>query len=400
MAHITKYKQGQCHHLINHDNRSNTDNKENIDHSRSYLNYNLCNVKNENEYLSELIQKSKNNGGRFTDKTNVLISYVITLPENFPNNEALEKEFFKGAYNMIVEDIGEENIISAWVHYDENLKNTNRKGKPHIHIKAAPLKEKIKTYKNGTKKTILQFDAKNIITLNYLQQFHKRLDKNIEEWLGFKTDVNSGITKEQGGNKTISELKAISEQQKKNREIIDKDSDLILAEQKKMLDEKWKQYQNETRGFWNELNPVRQRIKNYIWEYQKGDKTAQKQILRDLDFIGNMFSKGVLFALISLLNGLMLYTRQKIYQKHIDDLKAVYEELESIRRTFSNQQHNTKEDLKSADFERIDDTLNRLEKTSTTAHELIKEVLWRMPESSLEELNFKKDLVINNQYEK
>ena len=167
-----------------------------------------------------------------------------------------------------------------------------------------------------------------------------------------------------------------------------------------MLDEKWKQYQNETRSFWNELNPVRQRIKNSIWEYQKGDKTAQKQILRDLDFIGNMFSKGVLFALISLLNGLMLYTRQKIYQKHIDDLKAVYEELESIRRTFSNQQHNTKEDLKSADFERIDDTLNRLEKTSTTAHELIKKALWRMPELSLEELNLKKDLVMRNQYEK
>ena len=71
MAHIEKYKQGQCFHLINHDNRTNTDDKENIDHSRSHLNYNLCSIKNENEYLSELIELSKNNGGRFTDKTNL-----------------------------------------------------------------------------------------------------------------------------------------------------------------------------------------------------------------------------------------------------------------------------------------------------------------------------------------
>ena len=99
----------------------------------------------------------------------------------------------------------------------------------------------------------------------------------------------------------------------------------------------------------------------------------------------------MLFALISLLDGLLLYTRQKMYQKHINDLKAVYEELESIRRTFSNQQHNTKEELKNKDLEAIDETLTRLEKTGTTAHELIKEVLWRMPEISKEKADIEKE---------
>lgn len=33
------------------------------------------------------------------------------------------------------------------------------------------------------------------------------------------------------------------------------------------------------------------------------------------------------------------------------------------------------------DFEKIETTLNRFEATSVAAHELIKEVLWRMPET-------------------
>lgn len=386
MAHFEKYKGVNSWNMIEHDSRENTYLKENIDKSKSYLNYNLCDIENPKEYLKELIKKSKESGAMIRDNTNLIVSLIITLPKNFPQNEELEKQFFKAGMEMISEDFGKEKIISAWVHKDEP------DSKPHIHIKFAPVREKIKKYKNGKEKTILSFDAKNCVNLNYLKQFHKRLETYIEEWVGFKTEVYTGITKEQGGNKEIEELKKISKQQKKNREIINKDSDLILAEQKKILDEKWKQYQKETRNFWNELNPIRQRIKQSIWEYQKGDKTAQKQILRDLDFISNMFSKGVLFALISLLDGLLLYTRQRIYEKHINDLKTIYEEMESIRRTFSNQQHNTKEELKNKDLVAIDDTLNRLEKTATATHEMIKEVLWRMPE-----INHLKEL--ENQYE-
>lgn len=388
MAHFEKFKGINAFHMIEHDTRENTYLKENIEPERSYLNYNLCDVENPKEYLKELIQMAKNTGATIRNDTNFLVSLCLTLPENFPRNEELQKQFFKAAVELIEKDFGYKSIVSAWVHNDECLENENFKYKPHIHIKFAPIHKKIKKYKNGTEKEMYIFNTNKCINRTYLRQFHDRLDKHIEEWIGFKTDVHTGITKEQGGNKEIEELKAISKQQKKNRDIINKDSDLILAEQKKLLDEKWKQYQNDTRGFWNELSPIRQRIKQSIWEYQKGDKTAKKQIYKDLDFLSNMFSKGVLFALISLLDGLLLYTRQKMYQKHINDLKAVYEELESIRRTFSNQQHNTKEELKNKDLIAIDDTLTRLEKTGTTAHELIKEVLWRMPELSIErELN-------------
>lgn len=393
MANFKKYKGSNAYIELDHDNRSNTETKERIDHSRTYLNYNLCNIENAKEYLKGWVKKAKESGATIRDDSNLICSLILTLPENFPNNEELKRQFFKAAVELIAEDFGKDRIVSAWVHCDECKKSKTRLNKEHIHIKFAPVREKIKKYKNGTEKTIFSFDAKNCVDLKYLKAFHKRLEAYIEDYIGFKADVLTGITKAQGGNKEIEELYAISEQQEKNRDIINKEPKLILAEQKKLLDEKWKQYQNETRSFWNELNPIRQRINQSIWEYRKGDKTAQKQILRDLDFIDNMFNKGVLFALISLLEGILLYTRQKIYQKHINDLKAVYEDLESIRRKFSNQQHNTKEELKSADIESIENTLNKLAKTGTTAHELIKEVLWRMPELS-------NDLVMNREYEK
>ena len=169
---------------------------------------------------------------------------------------------------------------------------------------------------------------------------------------------------------------------------------MILAEQKQILDRQWKEYQNITRTTWNQLTPIRNRIKNSIWELKKGDFTAEKQIRKDLDFWGNL-ANGLLFALCSLLNGLFLLSRKKTIEKQLNDLKALYEDIESVRRTFSNQQHNTKETLMSKDLEKIENTLNRLEVTSTTAHELIKEVLWRMPE-----IGSKEKAYIEKEYER
>ena len=223
------------------------------------------------------------------------------------------------------------------------------------------------------------FNTDKCINRTYLRQFHNRLDSHIEEWLGFKTSVHTGITKAQGGNKEIKELKALSEQLKKNRDIIDKDSDLIVAEQKQILDEQWKQYQDLTRSTWNQLTPIRNRIKDSIWELKKGDATAEKQLRKDLDFWGNL-ANGLLYALSSLLNGLFLISRKKYIEKQLNELQVLYDDIESVRRIFSNQQHSVKKNLMSKDLDKIETTLNRLEATSIATHELIKVVLWRRPE--------------------
>ena len=155
---------------------------------------------------------------------------------------------------------------------------------------------------------------------------------------------------------------------------------MIVAEQKQILDGQWKQYQDITRSTWNQLTPIRNRIKDSIWELKKGDVTAEKQLRKDLDFWGNL-ANGLLYALGSLLNGLFLLSRKKNIEKQLNEVQALYDDIESVRRTFSNQQHNVKKNLMRKDFEKIETTLNRFEAASVAAHELIKEVLWRMPET-------------------
>ncbi len=388
MAHIEKYKQGQCFHLINHDNRTNTNDKEDIDHSRSHLNYNLCSVKNENEYLSELIKLSKNSGGRFTDKTNVLVSYVITLPENFPQNEELEKQFFKGFYDFVKDDVGEENIISAWVHYDENLKNSNRPNKPHIHVKVAPLKEKTKTYKNGTVKNILQFDAKNTITLNYLQTFHKRLEDYIEDYIGFKAEVLNGATKY--GNKTIKELKEISAKKEELEKIKSSCSnkDLELFElrekekqRKELVNSFWREYQEISNNYWKNYKSAKQNINNDIFEIKRNVKSAEYQLSKDLDFFNNL-NRGLLFAIVRLFVALMTYHIKDDLNAQIRHLEGELEELEKVRRSCSSYQNSSKIALKNEDLDKIELSLQKWENSVRISDNIIKSY-FEKPNSTL-----------------
>ena len=108
MAHFAKYKGINAFHMIEHDARENTYLKENIDKERSHLNYNLCNIENPKEYLKELIKMVKDTGGTIRDDTNFLVSLCLTLPEDFPKNEELEKQFFKAAVQLIENDFGKE----------------------------------------------------------------------------------------------------------------------------------------------------------------------------------------------------------------------------------------------------------------------------------------------------
>ena len=348
MAHFEKYKGSNAYILIDHDNRGNTHGKENIDETKSHLNYNLCDVKDEKEYLRSLVEKAKLTGAIIRDNSNLICSVVITLPKDFEDNDELERQFFLGCYRMIAEDFRESNIISAWVHKDEK--------QPHIHIKFAPIREKEKTYKDGTTKTKICFDAKNCVNRNYLQQFHNRLDTFMEDWLGFKTSVHTGITKAQGGNKTIAELKAMP------------------TEEKDILNEYWQEYKEVSNIYWKEYKAKKQQIKDELWELKKGVWGNEKQLKRDLDFIDNLNKKGFILALFRLITALFVSTRKNTLKDKQRELEGKLGELEKARQSISNYQHNAKEYLKKKDFERIEIALDKWETAVLSANEEIRDL--------------------------
>ena len=60
---------------------------------------------------------------------NVMIDWVITLPDDVPPEKA--REFFESVYEFNSERYGTENVISAWVHMDEST--------PHMHFAFVPV---------------------------------------------------------------------------------------------------------------------------------------------------------------------------------------------------------------------------------------------------------------------
>lgn len=203
MAHFDKVSAG-WKQVLNHDYRKQTDKRENIDKSLSYLNYDLIDRNDPWKFVEDKIEESKKSGGRFQDGTVILCECVITVPIDFIGDERL---FFEECKRVLDKHFGSDNCVSAIVHRDEPG------ARSHLHYKAVPIVEKEKTYKDGRKKQIKQFSAKELLNQSYLSYFHDQLQEELEAT--FRHDVNvktNGSTKEQ--RQEIVELKEQIEEQK------------------------------------------------------------------------------------------------------------------------------------------------------------------------------------------
>jgi len=210
MASIQKYKKTSLGVITRHFERArrpdgeyyNWGNQE-IDKTKSYLNYNLHENQNQLEFI-----KKRTSEVRCLNRANVnlMCAWVITAPKELKENE-LEK-FFKSSYDFFNKKYGEENCISAYVHMDETT--------PHMHYAFVPVvKDK--------KREGYKVSADELITRRHLQTFHSELDEYMKNSFGRDIGVYTEITKE-FGNKKVAELK---------RETIKKD----LEDKKKILTE-------------------------------------------------------------------------------------------------------------------------------------------------------------------
>lgn len=349
MAHITKYKQSQINNIINHDRREHTQGRENINNSLSYLNYNLCD-RPQKEYLKELINKVKNSGGMVRENSIILGSVVITLPKTFLDNKTLREEFFKSSKLFLDEKFGKENCISAWVHLDEPG------AQPHLHYKFCPIMKKQKKYKDGHTKEVFTFNAKQILNRELFQKFHNELSDRIEEELGFRTDILNGKTKKKG-NRSIKQLK------NENQNI----------DQKEYLNNLWSEYKELSLNFWNTYKQKRNIMKETAWELKRGIEQRQKEYEDGLNFIHNIFSKGLLIAIWELVGALIMLNGNMRLKDDLKALQSDLEALESRRRILSNHQEKAKKDLLKYDIEAAEKELDKIEYDFKTLCEDIRE---------------------------
>ena len=185
-----KFTRNQSGNILVHCDRSNpnrTYKNQEIDHSKTYLNYNLApEHKGMTDY--EFMKKRCEEFKILKRKdVNWLVSWVITIPADYTGNKAL---FFREVYNFMENRYGKDNVVSAYVHLDE----TN----PHMHFCFVPVIF-------DKKKQEFKVNAKQCINKVELKQIHPEIQEYLENKLQTKVNILNGATAE--GNKTIEQLK-------------------------------------------------------------------------------------------------------------------------------------------------------------------------------------------------
>jgi hypothetical protein len=159
---------------------------EEIDPSKTHLNYNLAPDRNQAGFVRERCAEVKCLN---REDVKVMCSWIVTAPKDLP--EADNALFFRETYEFLKNRYGgERNVVSAYVHMDETT--------PHLHFAFVPVTV-------DRKKGIEKVSAKEVLARKDLQSFHQDLEAHHMKVFGRDVGVLNEATKD--GNKAVAELK-------------------------------------------------------------------------------------------------------------------------------------------------------------------------------------------------
>ena len=251
--HIEKYKSSAIKNMINHYERGSEAvlKRDNIDRSRTYLNYTINNTHDLNREVHSAMSKIQTENGRKLRKdANWLSDVVLTKPENVPE-EDLEK-FFKSSAQFIFSELRKNGLDDkaprqAYIHMDETT--------PHMHLSFCPI------YNNDGKKTV---SHKKIFTRSLYRSIHGDLQRHLEPILGYKPAVllegdQQLKSLNKNDQKAYKRLKneMVKQEKKLERKIEVKNNQIERKEQKlsEVLDEK-KVLTSELKNFEEKLEEL------------------------------------------------------------------------------------------------------------------------------------------------
>lgn len=196
-CHVEKYKKGSVSSIERHNERKNENySNEEIDPSRTHLNYSLIQRDNESYYRSvmKLVNARDNPSGKALRKDAVVLcEFVITSSNEFFENLPAEEQrrFFEEANQYLQDFFGKEKCIYSVVHNDEHT--------PHMHFGFVPL-----TAEN-------KLCGKEIINRSVLFRLQSEMPKFLQE-KGFK--IERGEAGSKAVHKSVKQYKADMEKEK------------------------------------------------------------------------------------------------------------------------------------------------------------------------------------------
>lgn len=167
MAHFEKFQAAALGNMCAHYDRSpeldHGYRRDNIDGTRTHLNYNLgpdhggvSQVDFINGRISSLNLKRapRKDAVRMAD-------CIVTMPKGYCGDQ---REFFEAVCHTLDGMFGSENCVSAYVHMDE--------AQPHVHYAFVPVTD------DG------RLSAKDLLNRNFLKSFHSKLEEGVSHELG------------------------------------------------------------------------------------------------------------------------------------------------------------------------------------------------------------------------
>lgn len=250
-----KYTRNQASNILVHCNRSDpnrTYGNQEIDHSKTHLNYNLAPKRKTTDF--EFMKNRCEEFGILKRRDiNWMVSWVVTMPQDYTGDKEL---FFDRSYEFLTNKYGESNVISAYVHLDETS--------PHMHFTFVPVVLDVN-------KQEYKVNAKKCITKYQLQTIHSDMQNYLEKELHTEVNLLNGATKE--GNKTIRQLK---EEQKvidlAVKELIINPTPAVIEKFVDVLPEEEKQ---------EIVDSIREEIKPIVIEKYKKELEEQKDELKE-----------------------------------------------------------------------------------------------------------------------
>ena len=198
MACAEKFGAGAVRNILRH-NRREIEHSSNhdIDPKRLERDYILSPDRGMTEYDYFLQRKSELYCYK-RDDVKVMAGWVVTAPQDLDPERY--DDFFCATYDFLANRYGEENVVQAIVHDDEG-------GQPHLHFCFIPV-VKDKKHDEGYKVC-----ANEVLDRRELRNFHPDLQKYLNANGLEDAHVMTGVTKRQGGNRTVAQLKAERKQE-------------------------------------------------------------------------------------------------------------------------------------------------------------------------------------------
>lgn len=197
-----KYTKEEMLQISPHNERQkkNYSNK-NIDKSKTYLNYHLKKPV-ENTYLKEFkrLREKNNLKGQIHKNSIYVCEMIITSDNKFFDSIGKDetKRYFQEGFNFISQykGLGQENIISAVVHLDEET--------PHMHVVFIPVVDSVDKNKNEIRKISSSefWKEKNSYTILQDRFYGYIKSKNF--------DLNRGNSKEKQKHFKVDDLKRLT----------------------------------------------------------------------------------------------------------------------------------------------------------------------------------------------